>query len=169
MYMHTYIWTWQVEEEDKVQKVFASCLGDSKALLFDSETGIVPKMQVRSWDHEVGTLDGPGVESEQRAETFCHNLTGALISGRHVHENLLICIFINRCTYTYILTALWSGKWTKSWLRLSWLAKIASEGKTQLCAVWKLRFTCCTNVVERDFPLASRILRPTQTQTAFWQ
>ncbi len=30
----------------------------------------------------------------------------------------------------------------------------------------KIAFTRCTNVVERDFSLASRILRPTQTQTA---
>ncbi len=45
-------------------------------------------------------------------------------------------------------------------------AKIASEGKPPFWAVWKLRFSRRTNVVERDFPLASRILWPTQTQTA---
>jgi hypothetical protein len=74
----------QVHGEEGAQHVFASCLGDSKALLFDMETGQIPKMKIRSWDHEVGTLSGPGVESELRAETFCHNLTGALVSGRQV-------------------------------------------------------------------------------------
>ncbi len=49
---------------------------------------------------------------------------------------------------------------------MSWPAKIATEGKPPFWAVWNLRFSRCTNVVERDFPLASRILRPTQTQSA---
>ncbi len=34
--------------------------------------------------------------------------------------------------------------------------------KPPLWAVWKLRLSRCTNVVERDFPLALRILRATQ-------
>mmetsp|Transcript_11073 Transcript_11073/g.27143 ORF Transcript_11073/g.27143 Transcript_11073/m.27143 type:complete len:448 (+) Transcript_11073:71-1414(+) len=63
-------------------KVFASCLGDSKALLFDMNTGVIPEMDIKTWDQEVGTLKGPGVVSALRAETFCHNLTGALINGR---------------------------------------------------------------------------------------
>jgi len=63
-------------------KVYASCLGDSKALLFDMRDGKIPPMQVRTWDHEVGTLNGAGVASGSRAETFCHNLTGGLLHGR---------------------------------------------------------------------------------------
>lgn len=73
----------QVHGDDGAQKVYASCLGDSKALLFDTTTGCIPQMNVRTWDHEVGTLQGPGVMSTLRAETFCHNLTGALINGRY--------------------------------------------------------------------------------------
>jgi len=62
--------------------VFASCLGDSKALLFNSETGAIPSMAMRTWDAETCTLAGEGVESVARAETNCHNLTGALVLGR---------------------------------------------------------------------------------------
>jgi hypothetical protein len=50
--------------------------------------------------------------------------------------------------------------------------------ETPVLSRLKLRFTRCTNVVERDFPLAWRILaakfspgefwRPTQTQTALY-
>jgi len=58
--------------------VFASCLGDSKALIFDSRNGTIPQMPVKTWDHEVGTLKGPGVVANAKAETYCHNLTGAL-------------------------------------------------------------------------------------------
>ncbi len=55
---------------------------------------------------------------------------------------------------------------TSSWLRLSWPAKIATEGKPPFLSLWKLRFSRCKKVVERDFPFASRSLRPTQTQSA---
>jgi hypothetical protein len=58
--------------------VFASCLGDSKALIFDSRNGTIPQMPVKTWDHEVATLKGPGVVANAKAETYCHNLTGAL-------------------------------------------------------------------------------------------
>lgn len=58
--------------------VFASCLGDSKALIFDARNGTIPTMQVKTWDHEMGTLKGPGAVQPAKAETYCHNLTGAL-------------------------------------------------------------------------------------------
>lgn len=63
--------------------VYASCLGDSKCLLFDSNTGEIPVIQTRVWDHEQNTLNGEGVEAVRRCETESHGLTGDIVIGKN--------------------------------------------------------------------------------------
>mmetsp|Transcript_52706 Transcript_52706/g.125509 ORF Transcript_52706/g.125509 Transcript_52706/m.125509 type:complete len:448 (+) Transcript_52706:146-1489(+) len=76
----TAVVSWVHGGENDTQ-VFAACLGDSKALVFNTTTGAIPKCQTNTWDRESGTFKGAGVEGVRKAETLAHNLTGDLVPG----------------------------------------------------------------------------------------
>jgi len=63
--------------------VYASCLGDSKCLLFDNYNGQIPIVKTKVWDEEQGTLNGEGVEAVRRCETEAHGLTGDIVIGKN--------------------------------------------------------------------------------------
>lgn len=64
--------------------VYASCLGDSKIALFDSNSGAIPAVKTKVWDYEQESapLAGPGLEAVRRCETEAHGLTGDIIIGK---------------------------------------------------------------------------------------
>lgn len=79
----TAVVAWVASKADGgVATVYASCLGDSKAALFDSVSGQIPKVKTRVWDAEQDTFAGAGVEADRTCETEAHGLTGDIIIGR---------------------------------------------------------------------------------------
>ncbi|EKX47608.1 hypothetical protein GUITHDRAFT_152036 [Guillardia theta CCMP2712] len=49
-------WVHSNDPNGPATKVYASCLGDSKALVFDNKTGAIMEGSMRVWDEEQGTL-----------------------------------------------------------------------------------------------------------------
>ena len=69
-----------VSEQDV--KVYAACLGDSQAVIFDRYSGDIPEKECRIWDHEMGTIETAGEEAFLPYETTAHGITGALVRGK---------------------------------------------------------------------------------------
>ena len=63
-------------------KVYAACLGDSQAVIFDKYCGEIPQKDCRIWDHEMGTIETAGEDALLPYETTPHGITGPLVRGK---------------------------------------------------------------------------------------
>ncbi len=88
-------------------------------------------------------------------------------------DNVLMTMFCWQCSddegYPCMLASFCS---VITWPLLKLIAfELAGEDRDRrenpFWAVWKLRFSRCTNVVERDFPFASRIFAATSNASSF--
>lgn len=80
----TAVAAWVASKPDNgASAVYASCLGDSKCLLFNSFNGQIPVVKTKVWDFEQETLNGEGVEAVRRCETEAHGLTGDIVIGKN--------------------------------------------------------------------------------------
>ena len=72
----------RLQPADKGVTVYAACLGDSQACIFDQYTGAIPNRECRIWDHEMGTIESEGEDAVLPFETTGHGITGGIIRNK---------------------------------------------------------------------------------------
>jgi len=63
-------------------KVYAACLGDSQAFIFEQYTGAIQQRDCRIWDHEMGTIQSKGEDAVLPFETTAHGITGGIVRSK---------------------------------------------------------------------------------------
>jgi hypothetical protein len=63
-------------------KVYAACLGDSQACIFDQYSGAIVTRECRLWDDAMGTIETAGEDAMLPYETTPHGITGGIVRSK---------------------------------------------------------------------------------------